>query len=439
MRIIDYSKTVLGDIRTQPVRSGLTISAIVISSALFLALVSLGIHTRSAIVGHITSGDTLSTVIVSNSGSAGSGLFTTSVQVARSQSQKIDDSTVQTIAALPHVTQATPQAAVWQIANFHIENTSKQFVANTIATSSASQGSTQLIAGSWFDNTSREPQVVLGNSYLRALGITDPQSLINTPITFTTIKGYRGVGADIPTWNATESMRQQFATQTTTLTGRIVGITSPSARDNQLYIPLEWARQVEAVRVSTPTGETSEDIFAKNGYSTILVKANDQQQVASVAQSIENLGFGTTTYQKQIDQINQLSVVMWIVLGAVAIISLISASLGIVNTLLMALSEQKITIQIWRACGANRGLIARLYLLQAMFMGAIGGSIGALIGWFVTAQLNQRIAQVLSSQGLEAIAIPPVSATMVIGTIALATALSAIAAIVPAHKASRLS
>lgn len=438
MRMPDYIQTVFKDIKTQPTRSILTISAIVISSALFLTLVSLGVHTRSAIVSHITNGDALSMVLVSSNSASGSGLFTNSVQVARTQTEKIDDAVVEKIAALPHVSLAVPQVSVWELSRFNVGGTDKSFVANALATSQVAQDSTPLAAGTWFAGSSQEPEIILGNGYMRALGITDPQRLIGSTITFTTVKGYRGIDASIPAWNASTSQRQQFTTQSTQLTGRIVGVTTPSARDNQLFVPLSWAQLVQSPRASTPSGETSEDSIAKNGYTTVLVKAENQKYVADIAHSIETLGYGATTYQKQIDQINQLSVVMWIVLGAVAIISLISASLGIINTLLMALSEQKKTIQIWRACGASRSLVARLYVMQAVAIGLIGGSLGAVIGWIVTTQLNSRISYVLSSQGLESLALPGVSPVMLVGTVALTTLLAALAAVIPAYKASRL-
>lgn len=128
---------------------------------------------------------------------------------------------------------------------------------------------------------------------------------------------------------------------------------------------------------------------------------------------------------------------MWIILGAVALISLVSAGLGIVNTLLMSVSEQKQTIQIWRSAGASRGLISRLYLLQAALLSLIGATIGSAAGYFACKLINSRIESVLSSQGMSSLELPNVPAWILLGGIALSIGIALLAALYPARVASR--
>lgn len=436
MRMLQYVGTSLRDIKTQPLRCFLTLSAVALSSALLVTLATIGISTRDAIISRFTQGDTLSKIIVSANSSTGGGFFSSNIQKTETSAEKLTDDVVEKIAALEGVKNIAPQASIWELKNFTFED-SPSYVANVAATSNRSVGRTPLAAGTWFDNDDQTANVVLGYGYLRALGIKDPQSIIGKALTFTSAPGYRGAGADIPAWNADEATREAFNNQRTQLTATIVGVSTPSVNDNQIYIPLGWGHQIQTVRTSTPTGEATSDSLEKNGYTSIVVDASSQSEVASLSERINELGFGTTTYQRQIDQINQLSTVLWIILGAVALISLISASLGIVNTLLMSISEQRHTIRIWRACGASRKMISRLYILQAIILSFVGACLGAAAGVACCVLINSRIEKVLASQGLESINLPSFSIPIIVGSIVVSVAIALLAAVYPARIASR--
>lgn len=437
MRILDYVSTSVRDIATQPLRCLLTISAVALSSALLVSLVSLGITTRDTIVGHFERGDAMNTIIVSANSAAGGGLFSSTVQETRSNSEKISDETAEKVRQITGVTSATPQVSIWELRSFRLQDAKTSYVADVIATPQRSLEANSLVAGEWFDNNDTTAKVVLGNGYLSALGFTDPQQAIGKQVALESVKGYRGIGADIPAWSADSQTRSSFDQSKTTLNATVVGVMPPSVTDNRLYVPVEWGRLVSSPRVSTPTGETKTDSIARNGYSTIVAVASSKDDVAAIAQSINELGFGTITYQKQIEQINQLSIVMWMVLGAIALISVIGASLGIINTLLMSVSEQKQTIQIWRACGASRSLIARLYVLQAMILSLIGASAGAAAGYFACKIINGRIESVLSAQGLNSLALPETPLWVILGSIVASVVIAIVASAYPARVAAR--
>lgn len=435
--MLQYVSTSLRDIKTQPLRCFLTVSAVALSSALLITLATIGITTRDAIISHFQQGDALSKVIVSANSSVGGGFFSSNIQETRANAEKLTDTTVSQLAALEDVKAVTPQASIVELKSFTVEGSDTSYVATVIATSDNSLSHRPLVAGNWFANNDTTPKVVLGHGYLQALGINDSASVIGKKITFTTHAGYRGAGADIPDWSADKATRESFNNQKTTLTATIVGVSSPSVNDNQLYIPLGWGHQIETVRISTPTGENTTDTLEKNGYSSIAITASSQSAVASLSQRINELGYGTITYQRQIDQLNQLSVVLWIVLGAVALISLISASLGIVNTLLMSISEQKHTIRIWRAAGASKALISRLYILQAAILSSIGALVGAVVGATCCLLINSRIETVLAAQGMETIALPRFSLPIIAASIVISIIIALIAALYPARVASR--
>ncbi len=437
MRLLDYLGTAIRDIVTQPLRCLLTVSAITLSSALLVTLVTLGVTTRGAIINHVTRGNSLSTVVVSTNNVVGSGLFSARVQEERENAEKLTDDVVGQLATIPHVVSATPQVSMWELRSLQLEGTSTSYLATAMATSRDALRQNTLAAGEWFDNDDTAPRVVLGDAYLRALGISDPESVIGDQLTFTTVAGYRGVGAEIPAWNADADTRRAFDKTKTTLTATVVGVTAPTTSDNRVYLPMGWGRLVSSPRTATPDGETTVDSMARNGYTNIVLATDSKDSVASVANAVTQLGFGVITYEAQIKQINQLSQVMWMILGSVALISLISASLGIVNTLLMSVSEQKHTIRIWRASGASRGLISRLYILEAIILSLIGAAIGAAIGAIAYRLIADRIEAVMSGQGFGLLQLADVPTWILGGSVLVSVVLAMLAALYPAHVAAR--
>jgi ABC-type antimicrobial peptide transport system permease subunit len=280
--------------------------------------------------------------------------------------------------------------------------------------------------------------VILGFGYARAMGLAaDPAALVGRSIDVTTQLAYRGEGAELPPADATSAELRAFAKAPTRLHAQIVGVTQPAVNDNQLLVPLTWARDIASVRTTTATGTNTVDAIAKNGYTSILVQTGSSASVRTVAKAIDRMGYGTTSKQAQIDQINQLSTVMWIVLGSISLISMISAALGIVNTMLMTVSEQRYAIAVWRACGATRSVISGLFLLQAGILGAVGGVSGTAVGVWVSGRVNGKIEHLLQSQGLTSLTIDPASGVSLVAAVVLTTLLAIVAGLYPAYRAAR--
>jgi putative ABC transport system permease protein len=128
---------------------------------------------------------------------------------------------------------------------------------------------------------------------------------------------------------------------------------------------------------------------------------------------------------------------MWVILGAVAVIAVVAAALGVVNTMLMAVSEQRYVIGVWRACGARKSTIVRLFLVESGLLGFIGGAIGVGLGVFVSGFVNEYVNSLLQSQGLALTNIAIVPPWLMGGTIILTTVFGVLAGIYPAHRAAR--
>jgi len=114
-----------------------------------------------------------------------------------------------------------------------------------------------------------------------------------------------------------------------------------------------------------------------------------------------------------------------------ALLALIVGGLSVINTMLMAVTERVREIGLKKAVGAHTRHILREYLLEATLIGAIGGTIGLLLGWGITSLVNAATAASNLSLFL-------VSWRLVIIALVFSVGLGAFAGIIPALRASRM-
>lgn len=103
----------------------------------------------------------------------------------------------------------------------------------------------------------------------------------------------------------------------------------------------------------------------------------------------------------------------------------------------MAVSEQRYVIGVWRACGARKSTIVKLFLIESGLLGFFGGVVGVGIGAYVSSFVNGYVNSLLQSQGLALTNIAIVPPWLMGGTILLTTIFGVLAGIYPAYRAAR--
>lgn len=104
----------------------------------------------------------------------------------------------------------------------------------------------------------------------------------------------------------------------------------------------------------------------------------------------------------------------------------------------MAVAEQRHEIGIWRACGARKSVILRLFLIEAAILGLIGGILGVAISLPVAQLISSYGTSLLRMQGLEPVTIASISPLLGIAAICATILLSALAGYYPARRAAAL-
>lgn len=435
MRIVDYAAVAAKDLKRQTLRSLLTIVALIISTVILVTMTALSIGGQKAVVEQFGSGGALTAITVTpNQNGAGLNPFGT-VQQVKPDAAKLTDATATELAKLPHVQASVPRAQLWELHTFSIDGYNKQFIAQ--AQGMPIDDKISLKAGAHFASSTHKNAVILGSGYARELGISNTADLIGRNITITTQKGYRGDEAAIPARGASVKANEEFNQATTTLTAKIVGVSDDGPNQNALLVPMDWARHIRTARYNDTSGLKTVDQLTESGYTSIQLRVDDTKHVAAVSQKITELGYGQFSALEQVRQIQQLTTIMWVILGTVALVAAVAAALGVTNTMLMTVSEQKYTIGVWRAVGARRGLIVRLFLLQAALLGLIGGAIGAALAALIIQYVNKYVNTLLASQNLQLATIAELPLWLIAGAIIITTLFGILAGLYPAYRAAR--
>lgn len=120
-------------------------------------------------------------------------------------------------------------------------------------------------------------------------------------------------------------------------------------------------------------------------YDTVTIVTTDSDQSRALADRIENRlnerrdVVSTTTMAETREQINSFLNTLNLALLGIGSISLVVASVAILNVMLMSTIERRGEIGVLRAVGIRRMEVLRMIVTEAVFLGVIGGLIGALV------------------------------------------------------------
>jgi putative ABC transport system permease protein len=155
----------------------------------------------------------------------------------------------------------------------------------------------------------------------------------------------------------------------------------------KVFLPLKLA---ESLHVMQPTDlrEISRATSDQPVYSSISVRVKNPAQVQLVEGAIKKMGFGTFSILDASRGLQQVFKVLYAFLGIFGSLALIVSSIGIVNTLVMAILERRREIGIMKAIGASDGDVKKLFFAEAGAMGILGGIVGVLLGWAIGQLIN---------------------------------------------------
>ncbi|WP_297630326.1 FtsX-like permease family protein [uncultured Clostridium sp.] len=273
-------------------------------------------------------------------------------------------------------------------------------------------GQGDIIAGSDL-NSNDANGILVRKSYLENMGIKDFNSVIGKKITL--ILSMPSInGMVMPEKKVNLTIKGVYENKNSYYPGSIMTFENITNEMQAYY-----------------TGTTISKV--KPNYSMVTINTTSDKYIDSIMKNINtNLGYSTFNLGEVVGLVSVFTGFVRGILDIGAIIVIIVASVGLINTMTMTIGEKKKWIGIMRSIGAKRGNIKIIFLAQAIFigiLGAIAGCILAIIAIFI-------VNIYLTNTGKD-ITIMLTSGNVALGFI-VTVVVSAISGILPARKAAKL-
>jgi putative ABC transport system permease protein len=210
----------------------------------------------------------------------------------------------------------------------------------------------------------------------------------------------------------------------------------------------ETQKEFEIAGIIEEAPGSPSQVFLKRGdlpelsikeYQFAKVKVINNELMEGVREELIGMGFLVSALSDTIAQANKIFRVIQIVLGIFGVIALIVAAIGLVNTMTISLLERTSDIGIMRAIGASSGDIKKLFLIESLIIGFLGGITGIGIGILGAEIFNGAVnilARTLGGQPIDLFVYP---LWFIIFIIILSSLVGFIAGFWPAKRAARLN
>ena len=216
----------------------------------------------------------------------------------------------------------------------------------------------------------------------------------------------------------------------------VVGVVAQEAAPGQFLGSIEASRQAREWTAAGGDGGGRLQI-PTSPYTGLFVVARGIEKVPQVRAAITDVGYATTAPENLLASVQRYLRVVEIVLGAIGLIALVIASLGITNALLASVRERRREIGVLKAIGARDRDVLRVFLLDASVLGFAGGVIGTVGGYGVALGVSDVVNRYLAAQGLAGVALG-VPVPILAGSVVGSTLLALVAGALPARRAARL-
>lgn len=271
-----------------------------------------------------------------------------------------------------------------------------------------------VIAGAAFNPQSEDYEVLLPASYVKALGFASNEAAVGQQVTF-------GV--------------TDYSFQEHTVTATVAGVQNKSLFAETISLNSALAEQIATLQDQglPPVNENDKTYLSVIIHFPENLSADKQTDIKN---ELEGLGLAGTTVADQLGSVNAVINGIIGVLNAFAVIALIAAGFGIVNTLLMSVQERTREIGLMKAMGMDGKKIYLLFSLEAVFIGFLGSALGAGaaigVGTGVSTFLSNTILADLPGLTVTLFTVPSV-----VGVILLVMFIAFLAGTIPAQRAAK--
>lgn len=273
----------------------------------------------------------------------------------------------------------------------------------------------QLAAGVQPDAATDEAQVAIPTEFVDVLGFDDADAAIGESVVIAVTDGDG---------------------EQRTVAATVVGVSEDTFSVTGTADVVPNAALTEALYTAQSVGVPDDQL---GEYARVLVRFDagaTADEVTALQDRLADAGYDSVTIAQQLGAFTAVIDGIVLVLNGFAIIALVAAGFGIVNTLLMSVQERTREIGLMKAMGMGSGRVFALFSLEATFIGFLGSAIGAGVAMAAGGVLSRVLGDTLLSDlpGLQLIAFDLASiASIILAVMAIAF----VAGTIPAWRAAR--
>lgn len=479
MTFVDFVSVSIGNLWRMKLRTFLTVSGVVIAIAAFVSMLSFGAGNQQYLARQFEELGLLTTMQAFPKTRSGD---TDTVKVA-----VLDQNALDKLAKIPGVRLAYPYEAFAvhvKLGDSLLSTKAQALSQSAISTKLFSR----ILVGKAFDSDSAH-QALVSDEFLKNAGFKNLDSLINQPIVLTVrvssidsglahvvvggrerIRGLvESISADSLLHSA-DYRRQLFRTEVNSALGRFIdGFLNARAeiadtliicgileqrrmehlRMGSIIIPVVTAKQFTTsgftddpasifVAMSSgnlfPTGNSN----GSKSYPQVTLDLDPHVLYKTVRDSVEAMGFRAFSFAEQFDEIRRFFFYFDLALGVVGLIALITASLGIINTMVMSILERKREIGVLKSLGADDLDIRFLFLAESGMIGVMGAVTGIIVGWLITRLVSVVARTIMVKQGIPEMEMFALPVWLISIALAIGIGVSILAGLFPAARAARV-
>lgn len=453
MNKLDIIRLAIKNILRRKTRTVLTVSGVVIGTAAIVVMMSIGLALNKSIETQAAQWGSLTTIEVYKGYGGGvmmMGGGSVSFGGSGSGETKFDMTTVETFEAMDHVEAASP----WM--NDYIKLVSGKYVAGVnLAAIDASKMELfdfKLQDGRLLDEHDGAA-IVMGNDI--------PMNFYNPKKSGGMMWGYGG-GSDALVDPMTDSFKLTFdqsygekQVSIGTEEGEVkkkpklykleVAGYLQQDNDNNYNVFMDYNQYIKMKKEYNKTLPMNQRQKNIGEFSTIKVKVDDLSNVVAVQDEIKAMGYQVYSLMEYVESMQQQTMTLRLILGGLGAISLLVAALGITNTMIMSIYERTREIGIMKVIGCQVRDIRNSFLLEAAFIGLLGGVIGDALSYGISVLLNNVAGSAagdmlgMGGMGGAGVEISIIPIWLMLAALGFSTLIGVVSGSYPAWRATRLS
>lgn len=418
MKALDLLRTAIGNTFRSKLRTTLTVLALFVGAFTLTLTTALGAGVSDYVTKQVASLGAGDVFLVSktsaSTGGSGPQKYDPATSTASSgagnpltgSAGALTDADIETLKSIDTLSNVAPVSAV--SVDWVTGAGAEKYQFSIAPTSSIARS--DLVAGAQLDAASFARQIVLPEDYVTPLGFASAHDAVGSTITL----GYTDVLGGHHTTTAT-----------------VVGVSNKSL--------LNTGAGGNTALVDAIAHEQKAGSAAPNRYQVAVAHfpaGSTDAQIADLKAQISDKGMTAQTIKDQLGVIQTVISGITGVLNAFAIIALLAAAFGIVNTLLMSVQERTREIGLMKAMGMSNGRVFALFSLEAGFIGLLGSLLGVLVAVAVGLPLSTALASgpLSGLAGLQILLFQPAG---MITVVVLIVVIAFLAGTLPARRAAR--